>query len=226
MLVPGDREYQDLMRLFIVLHSDHEGANVSAHTAQLVNSALSDVYYATSAGMNGLAGPLHGLANQECLRWLLDVYDHFNGLPDKEELADFARQWIKSGQVIPGYGHPVLRVTDPRFTAQFEFAEEHLPEDEIFCLAKLVYEVVPQVLMETGKVKSPWPNVDALSGSIQNHYGVNEYEFYTVLFGISRILGLTSQSVWSRALNKPIERPKSLTTRMLEEMIGLPPGGK
>lgn len=226
MLVPGDKEYQDLMRLFIVLHSDHEGANVSAHTAQLVSSALSDVYYSTSAGMNGLAGPLHGLANQECLRWLLDVRDQFNGLPTKEELTDFSRQWIKSGQVIPGYGHPVLRVTDPRFTAQFEFAQEHLPNDEVFKLAKLVYEVVPGVLKETGKVKSPWPNVDALSGSIQNHYGVSEFDFYTVLFGISRILGLTSQSVWSRALNKPIERPKSLTTRMLEELIGLPAGGK
>lgn len=226
MIVPGNREYQDLMRLFIVLHSDHEGANVSAHTAQLVSSALSDVYYSTSAAMNGLAGPLHGLANQECLRWLMEVLDNFNGLPTKDQLADFCRQWIKSGQVIPGYGHPVLRVTDPRFTAQYEFAEKHLPDDEVFCLAKLVYEVVPNVLMETGKVKSPWPNVDALSGSIQNHYGVGEFDFYTVLFGISRILGLTSQSVWNRALGKPIERPKSLTTRMLEELIGLPPGGK
>lgn len=225
MLVVGDKEYQDLIRLFIVLHSDHEGSNVSAHTAQLVSSALSDVYYSCSAAMNGLAGPLHGLANQECLRWLLDVRDHFNGLPTKDQLTDFARQWIKSGQVIPGYGHPVLRVTDPRFTAQYEFAVQHLPDDEIFCLAKLVYEVVPDVLKETGKVKNPWPNVDALSGSIQNHYGVSEFDFYTVLFGVSRILGITSQCVWSRALGKPIERPKSLTTLMLEEMIGLVPRG-
>lgn len=224
MLVVGNKEYQDLMRLFIVLHSDHEGANVSAHTAQLVSSALSDVYYSCSAAMNGLAGPLHGLANQECLRWLLDVRDHFNGIPTKEQLTEFAREWLKSGQVIPGYGHPVLRVTDPRFTAQFEFANRHLPDDEIFRLAKLVYEVVPGVLKETGKVKSPWPNVDALSGSIQNHFGVSEFDFYTVLFGVSRILGITSQSVWSRALGKPIERPKSLTTRMLEEMIGLKVG--
>lgn len=221
MLVPGNKEYQDLMRLFIVLHSDHEGANVSAHTAQLVNSALSDIYYSCSAAMNGLAGPLHGLANQECLNWLLTVYDHFNGLPTKEQLFDFAREWIRSGQVIPGYGHPVLRVTDPRFTAQFEFASQHLPEDEVFRLAGLVYEVVPEVLKETGKVKNPWPNVDALSGSIQNHYGVKEADFYTVLFGISRILGISAQSVWSRALGKPIERPKSLTTRMLEEMTGI-----
>jgi citrate synthase len=221
MLVPGDREFQDLMRLFIVLHSDHEGANVSAHTAQLVNSALSDVYYASSAAMCGLAGPLHGLANQECLHWLEGVYAQFNGLPTKAQLVEFARDTLRSGQVIPGYGHPVLRVTDPRFTAQLEFGNKHFPEDDLFCLAKMVFEVVPGVLMETGKVKSPWPNVDALSGSIQRHYGVREPDFYTVLFGISRIMGLTSQSVWSRALGKPIERPKSLTTRMLEEMVGL-----
>ncbi len=226
MIVPGNSEYQDLIRLFIVLHSDHEGANVSAHTAQLVNSALSDVYYANSAAMCGLAGPLHGLANQECLRWLEGIYAHFNGLPTKEELTRFTRDWLKSGQVIPGYGHPVLRVTDPRFTAQLEFGNQHFPEDDIFSLAKMVYEVVPQALMDTGKVKNPWPNVDALSGSIQHHYGVGEHDFYTVLFGVSRIMGLTAQSVWSRALGKPIERPKSLTTRMLEEMIGIEPTGE
>ena len=219
MLVPGNAEYQDLMRLFIMLHSDHEGANVSAHTAQLVNSALSDIYYSTSAAMCGLAGPLHGLANQECLRWLEGVHEHFNGLPTPEELAEYARQTVRSGQVIPGYGHPVLRVTDPRFTAQLDFGNAHFPDDELFSLARMVYHVVPDVLRETGKVKNPWPNVDALSGSIQHHYGVVESDFYTVLFGVSRIIGLTSQAVWSRALGKPIERPKSLTTRMLEEMV-------
>ena len=151
---------------------------------------------------------------------------HFNGLPTKEELTRFTRDWLKSGQVIPGYGHPVLRVTDPRYTAQLEFGNQHFPEDDIFSLAKMVYEVAPQALMETGKVKNPWPNVDALSGSIQHHYGVGEHVFYTVLFGVGRIMGLTAQSVWSRALGKPIERQKSLTTRMLEEMIGIEPTGE
>lgn len=218
MIVPGNTEYQDLMRLFIVLHADHEGANVSAHAAQLVNSALSDVYYATSAAMCGLAGPLHGLANQECLRWLEGIYQHFNGLPTPAELAEYTRQTLRNGQVIPGYGHPVLRVTDPRFTAQLNFGNAHFPDDDLFSLARMVYQVVPDVLRETGKIKSPWPNVDALSGAIQHHYGVGESDFYTVLFGMSRIIGLTSQAVWARALGKPIERPKSLTTRMLEEM--------
>ena len=215
-----DEEYKELCRLFFVLHSDHEGANVSAHTAHLVCSALSDIFYTCSAGMNGLAGPLHGLANQECLRWLLDVRDHFGGLPASEEaLSSYLVDLLNAGKVIPGYGHAVLRITDPRFTAQYEFAERYLPEDEVFRLVAMIYKVLPGILNNLGKVSNPWPNVDAINGTLQYHYGVQQFDFYTVLFGISRILGLTSHAVWSRALGKPIERPKSLTTHMLEEMV-------
>jgi citrate synthase len=208
-----------LCRLFFLLHSDHEGANVSAHTAHLVNSALSDIYLTSAAAMNGLAGPLHGLANQECLRWLLKVYNNFESFPSKDELADFARRELKSGRVIPGYGHAVLRTTDPRFTAQYEFARKFLPDDELYQLVCRIYEVLPDILKETGKIKNPYPNVDAINGTLQYHYGVREFDFYTVLFGVSRILGITAHAVWARALNKPIERPKSLTTAMLEERV-------
>jgi citrate synthase len=214
-----DKRYQDLARLFFLLHSDHEGGNVSAHTSALVASALSDVYLASSAGLNGLAGPLHGLANQECLRWLLSVREAFPHFPSKEELEAWVWDYIQSGQVIPGYGHAVLRTTDPRFTAQLEFGKKYLPDDEIFKLVNLVYEVVPGVLQQLGKVSNPWPNVDAINGALQYHFGVSQFDFYTVLFGVSRISGLTAHAVWSRALMKPIERPKSLTTKMLEDMI-------
>ncbi len=216
---PNNHEYEELCRLFFLLHSDHEGGNVSAHTAHLVNSALSDIYLTSAAAMNGLAGPLHGLANQECLRWLLRVYNNFETLPSKEEMANFARQELKSGRVIPGYGHAVLRTTDPRFTAQYDFAKKYLPDDELFQLVCRIYEVLPDVLKETGKIKNPYPNVDAINGTLQYHYGVREFDFYTVLFGVSRILGITAHAVWARALNKPIERPKSLTTAMLEERV-------
>lgn len=211
------KEYADLSRLYFLLHSDHESGNVSAHATHLVGSALSDIYYATSAGLNGLAGPLHGLANQECLGWLLEVYKKYGGVPGKDELRRFAWDTLNSGQVIPGYGHAVLRKTDPRFSAQIEFGKKHFPEDEIFQLAALVYEVVPGVLIEQGKAKDPWPNVDAISGTLQYHYGVQEFDFYTVMFGVSRLLGVTSNAVWARALGQPIERPKSLTTAMLED---------
>ncbi|MBN2145809.1 MAG: citrate (Si)-synthase [Anaerolineales bacterium] len=216
MMGVADVGYRDLSRLYFLLHSDHESGNVSAHATHLVGSALSDIYYAASAGMNGLAGPLHGLANQECLGWLLDVYKKYNGVPGKEELRQFAWNTLNSGQVIPGYGHAVLRKTDPRFAAQHQYGMQHFPNDPIFNLAALVYEVVPDVLREQGKAKDPWPNVDAISGTLQYHYGVTELDFYTVMFGVSRILGVSANMVWARALGQPLERPKSLTTAMLE----------
>lgn len=214
--------YDDLMRLYFILHSDHESGNVSAHTTHLVASALSDAYYALSAGMNGLAGPLHGLANQEVLRWIQNLYDKLGGkVPTKEELTKYCWDTLNSGQVIPGYGHAVLRATDPRYMAQREFCLKHLPDDELFKVVSLLYEVVPDILKEHGKAKNPWPNVDAHSGVIQWHYGVREYDFYTVMFGVGRAIGVLSNIIWDRALGYPIERPKSVTTDMLEEMAGI-----
>jgi citrate synthase len=209
-------DYRNLSRLYFIIHSDHESGNVSAHATHLVGSTLSNIYYAFSAGMNGLAGPLHGLANQECLRWLLGVYETFGGVPTKEQVQQYAWDTLNNGQVIPGYGHAVLRRPDPRFVAQFEFATKHLPEDPIFQVAQVVFEVAPAVLREQGKAKNPWPNVDAISGTLQYHYGVKEFDFYTVMFGVGRALGVTANAVWARALGQPIERPKSLTTAMLE----------
>ena len=218
MMGVQDPEYRDMSRLYFLLHSDHESGNASAHATHLVASTLADIYYAASAAMDALAGPLHGLANQECLRWLLDVYEKYNGVPSKEQLRQYAWDTLNSGQVIPGYGHAILRKTDPRYTAQYNFGKKHFPKDDIFSLATLVYEVVPQVLTEQGKARDPWPNVDAISGSLQYHYGVKEFDFYTVMFGVSRILGVSANAVWARALGQPIERPKSMTTAMLEEV--------
>lgn len=212
------QEYKDLARLYFILHSDHESGNASAHATHLAASTLSDIYYALSAGLNSLAGPLHGLANQESLRWLLGIYQEFDGVPTKEQLHQYAWETLNRGQVIPGYGHAVLRKPDPRFTAQFKYAQEYMPDDEVFQIAKLVFEVVPKVLIEQGKAKNPAPNVDAISGTLQYHYGIKEFDFYTVMFGVGRALGVSANAVWSRALVQPLERPKSLTTAMLEEI--------
>jgi len=220
MLGIKDKGYAELARLYFILHSDHESGNVSAHATHLVGSSLADAYYAFSAGLNGLAGPLHGLANQECLGWLLDVRKEFGGVPSKEQLRKFAWETLEKGKVIPGYGHAVLRVPDPRFTAQMKFAKERFPQDELVQLADMVFEIVPQVLKEQGKAKNPAPNVDAISGALQYYYGVREFDFYTVLFGVGRALGVTANLVWARALGQPIERPKSVTTQMLEETPG------
>ena len=198
--------------------SDHEGGNVSAHTTHLVGSALSDPYLSFAAGMTGLAGPLHGLANQEVLLWINNVKEVLGESPTKEALTDFVWDTLKNGKVVPGYGHAVLRLTDPRYTCQRQFALKHLPDDPMFKLVSLLYEVVPEVLKQTGKVKNPWPNVDAHSGVLLQHYGISEANFYTVLFGVSRCLGVLSQGVWDRALGLPIERPKSVTMSVLEDM--------
>jgi citrate synthase len=212
------QEYMELARLYFILHSDHESGNASAHATHLAASTLSDIYYALSAGLNSLAGPLHGLANQEALRWLLGIYQEFDGVPNEAQLREYAWETLNRGQVIPGYGHAVLRKPDPRFAAQFEYAQEFMPDNEVFQIAQLVFEVIPKVLTEQGKAKNPVPNVDAISGTLQYHYGIKEFDFYTVMFGVGRALGVSSNAVWSRALGQPLERPKSLTTAMLEKI--------
>ena len=211
--------FRELMRLYLVIHSDHEGGNVSAHTTHLVGSALSDAYYSLSAGMNGLAGPLHGLANQEVLRWIMDQMKDLGGVPTKDQLVKYIWDTLNAGKVVPGYGHAVLRKTDPRYVAQREFALKHLPNDDIFKVVSAVYEVAPDILTKHGKTKNPWPNVDAHSGCLLWHYGLTEYDFYTVFFGVSRAMGVLAQLIWSRALGLPIERPKSVTTDWVDAQI-------
>jgi citrate synthase len=214
------KPYDDVSRLNFILHSDHESGNVSAHTGHLVASALSDLYLSIPAMINGLAGPLHGLANQEVLKFLLDIKDKMdNRIPDENEMKQFVWDLLNSGRVIPGYGHAVLRITDPRFILQREFSLKHFPDDPLFKYIDLLYKVVPPILMEHGRAKNPWPNVDAHSGLLQWHYGITEFDFYTVLFGIGRSLGICANVIWDRALMYPIERPKSITTGMLEEIV-------
>lgn len=220
MLGFDEPDFYRLMRLYLTLHVDHEGGNVSAHATHLVGSTLSDAYYSLSAGMNGLAGPLHGLANQEMVRWIFDLKKYYGGgTPSKEQIIEYVQKTIDEGKVIPGYGHAVLRKTDPRFVAQNEFAKKHMPDDELFKIVENLYQVVPELLKATGKIKNPWPNVDAHSGVLLIHYGLVEYDFYTVLFGVSRAIGVLTSLLWDRALNSPIERPGSVTTEWMMSQV-------
>ncbi|EGD76179.1 citrate synthase [Salpingoeca rosetta] len=214
-----NKDFTELMRLYLTIHADHEGGNVSAHATHLVGSALSDPYLSFAAGMSGLAGPLHGLANQEVLQWLTEVQKEVGEDFTDEQLKDFVWNTLKSGNVVPGYGHAVLRKTDPRYTCQREFALKHLGDDKLFRLVSKLYEIVPDILLEQGKAANPWPNVDAHSGVLLRHYGFNEQNFYTVLFGVSRALGVLPSLVWDRALGLPIERPKSMSTKALKEFV-------
>ncbi len=215
-----DEGFKELMRLYMTIHADHEGGNVSAHTTHLVGSALSDPYLAFAAGMNGLAGPLHGLANQEVIKWIYEMREEIGtDLPSKEQIEDYVKKTLSEGKVVPGYGHAVLRQTDPRFTAQMDFGKKHMPDDPLVNTVWNIYEAVPPVLGSIAKIKNPWPNVDAHSGALLVHYGMVEYEFYTVLFGVSRSLGVLASLCWDRALGFPLERPKSVSTRLVKAWL-------
>jgi len=215
-----DESFRELMRLYMTIHSDHEGGNVSAHTTHLVGSALSDPYFSYAAGMTGLAGPLHGLANQEVVKWIFELQDEIGTKsPTKDQIAQYVKKTLKAGKVVPGYGHAVLRKTDPRFSAQMEFSKKHMPDDPLVQTVWNIYEVVPPILKSLGKIKNPWPNVDAHSGALLVHYGLVEYEFYTVLFAVSRALGVLASLCWDRALNFPLERPKSVTTESVKSWL-------
>ena len=215
-----DESFKELMRLYMTIHADHEGGNVSAHATHLVGSALSDPFLSFAAGMNGLAGPLHGLANQEVIKWIYELKEQLGSeSPSKEEIAEYVRKTLSEGKVVPGYGHAVLRKTDPRYTAQMEFGKKHMPDDPLVNIVWNIYDVVPPILQSLGKVKNPWPNVDAHSGALLVHFGMVEYEFYTVLFGVSRALGVLASLCWDRALSLPLERPKSVTTELVKKWI-------
>ncbi|MBA2249618.1 MAG: citrate (Si)-synthase, eukaryotic [Chitinophagaceae bacterium] len=215
-----DETFKELMRLYMTIHADHEGGNVSAHATHLVGSALSDPYLCLSAGMNGLAGPLHGLANQEVIKWIYEMRKSLDtDLPSKEQIVEYVKKTLSEGKVVPGYGHAVLRKTDPRFTAQMEFGKKHMPDDPLVQTVWNIYEAVPPVLQSLCKIKNPWPNVDAHSGALLVHYGMEEYEFYTVLFGVSRSLGVLASLCWDRVLGFPLERPKSITNEQVKLWI-------
>lgn len=220
MMGYDSEEIKRLMRLYMVLHADHEGGNVSAHTTHLVGTALSNPYYSFAAGMNGLAGPLHGMANQEVMVWLEQLIAEIGDNPTKEQIREYAENTLKQGRVIPGYGHAVLRKTDPRFTEQLNFANKYIPEAPLIKLVRNIYEVVPDVLRSTGKVKNPWPNVDAISGSLLTSYGITEHPIYTVLFGVSRSLGVLSSLIWDRIYGQPLERPSSKSLEWYMKKVG------
>lgn len=222
MLGYDNPSFDELMRLYLCIHTDHEGGNASAHTTHLVGSTLADPYLSYAAGLNALAGPLHGLANQEVLKWIQELSDKFTSEGKEvnaETITEFAWDTLNAKKVIPGYGHAVLRITDPRYTCQREFALKHMPDDELFKVVDTIYSVMPDILKEHGKVANPYPNVDSHSGVLLWHYGFTQYQYYTVLFGVSRAVGGLCQLYWDRALGLPLERPKSVTPEWIAAQV-------
>ena len=102
----------------------------------------------------------------------------------------------------------------------FAFGKKYCADDPVFQIVAKIFDVVPGVLKQLQKVKDPWPNVDAGSGALLYHYGMKEFDYYTVIFGISRAMGVCSQAVMNRALGLPIVRPKSVTTDWIKKTVG------
>ncbi|HEX5133521.1 MAG TPA: citrate (Si)-synthase [Candidatus Krumholzibacteria bacterium] len=207
--------FYEAMRRAAILQSDHEGGNVCAFTCHTVGSVLSNAYLAVSAGFNGLAGPLHGRAAQQSTQWVLGAVTRHRGTPTDAQVEEYAWETLKSGRVIPGFGHAVLRGQDPRFTAMLEFGKAHFGADPVFATVEKMSRIVPEVLKQQGKARNPYPNVDFGMGAVWHHFGITELDYYTVPFAISLAMGMLAQLVINRALVSPIVRPRSVTTDWL-----------
>ena len=195
MGVPGgdEKALTSLMRTFYILHMDHGGGNLSTFTGKAVASGLADTYSSLAAAMAGLSGPRHGRANQDCLNFVRRV-----GSSDPAEIEKFIRKSLANKDLIYGFGHAVLRAEDPRATIQYELGETICGEDPLFRTAATMRHVAVKVLKENPKVSNPYPNVDAISGCLLNAAGMTDSDYYTTLFGLSRIVGITAQIVDER----------------------------
>ena len=182
-----------LLSVYYVLHADHGGGNLSTFTGRAVASGLADMYRSMASGMNALAGPRHGMANQDCFFMVREL-----DTTDVDEAVERLRQRMAEGGLIYGFGHAVLRQEDPRAKVQLALGDELCPDDHWFQVVKTVREAGIRVLGENPKVSNPYPNVDLVSGSLINALGFTDPDYYTTMFGWSRIAGIGAQIVDER----------------------------
>ena len=207
--VPGAHPgLPDLLRLFYVLHQDHEGGNLSTFTGKAVASGLADMYTSLGAAMGALSGPLHGRANQDCLEFVKRLPSS-----DPAAVSKFMLDHVRGGGKVPGFGHAVLRAEDPRARIQYAYGARHFGDDPLVKTAIALREAVPPILKEHSRSKDPYPNVDAISGSLLSAAGLKDPEFFTLLFGWSRVSGIAAQIVDERLVFRdgkgvPIYRPR------------------
>lgn len=209
------KELVDVFTLFNILHYDHGGGNLSAFVGKAVASGLEDMYGSLSASMCALAGPRHGKANQDCLHFVEAVLKEVGENATESEVENLIRKKLGAGELVFGFGHAVLRVEDPRATVQYEYVDKHYASHPLVKIAKHLRTAGPKVLSENPKISSPYPNVDAISGTLLTAAGFHFPEYFTVLFGLSRCIGIAIQIVYERlearnGKGTPIVRPKYL----------------
>ncbi|MEZ5338323.1 MAG: citrate (Si)-synthase [bacterium] len=205
-----DPQFRAMLKRYVVVQSDHENGNVCALAGHVTGSTLADLYYAISAGLNGLAGHIHGLAAQDFVRFLDQLSEELGIEAEDEQIRTCLEQRLAAGRVIPGFGHAVLRLADPRFEILYGYAAEQYLEHPSFRLASRVYRAGTKLLQDLGRAKNPYPNVDAITGVLLRLSGIPQLEFYTVLFGVSLSIGMLAQNVVSRGIGSPIVRPRSI----------------
>ncbi|MCZ6873987.1 MAG: hypothetical protein O7G88_10735 [bacterium] len=222
-----DGHLTSYMRVYFISHADHEATNASANTGAIVNSTLATLATTLTAAYGALSGPRHGMANQESLIFIEKMIAHFDGVPTADEAARHIDHILEEGGVLSGFGHAQLRDIDSRFVVLTNYLAT-IPavaarSDIIRCM-QLVAKVAPDVLAKRPKIANPHQNIDFGSGAVLSALGFKERSFYTVLFCISRMWGITAQAVRARAEGRPIIRPISLTTAMVEEAAQKGPG--
>lgn len=206
-------ELGKIFKLFNVLHYDHGGGNLSAFVGKAVASGLADMYGSMSAAMAALAGPRHGRANQDCLEFVHGVLSKLGEKATTAQVEDYIRQRLANNELIFGFGHAVLRVEDPRATIFYGIAEKKFGNNPLVKMALMLRSAGPKVLKENPKISNPYPNVDAMSGVLLTAAGFPYPEYYTVLFGLARVVGISRQIVYERneardGKGTPIVRPK------------------
>lgn len=208
-------ELGEVFRLFNVLHYDHGGGNLSAFVGKAVASGLEDLYGSIAGAMCALAGPRHGRANQESLDFVRSVFAVLGDGPTPQAVELHLRKLLANNELIFGFGHAVLRVEDPRATLLYAVAERRYPHHPLVKIARLLRSEGPKVLGENPKIADPYPNVDAISGTLLSAAGFPYPEYFTILFGIARVVGISIQIVYERCEARdgkgtPIVRPKYL----------------
>ncbi|MBI2743723.1 MAG: citrate (Si)-synthase [Chlamydiales bacterium] len=209
------KELLNPFKLFNILHYDHGGGNLSTFVGKAVASSLEDMYGSISSAMCALAGPRHGRANQDCLEFVQLVLKELGENATAKQVENLIRQRLEKNQLVFGFGHAVLRVEDARATVFYEYAQKHFSSHPLVKIALLLRTEGSKVLAENPKISDPHPNVDAMSGTVLTAAGFPYPEYYTVLFGLSRIVGIAIQIVYERCEARggkgtPIVRPKYL----------------
>lgn len=202
-------------KLFNILHYDHSGGNLSTFIGKAVASGLEDMYGSMTAAMCALAGPRHGRANQDSLEFIKGIIDEGGANISPGDLEVLLRQRLANNQLIFGFGHAVLKVEDPRATVFYNESERRFGSNPLVQVALMLRRVGPKVLGENPKITNPYPNVDAISGSFLSAAGFPYPEYFTVLFGLARTVGIAIQIVYERCEARdgkgtPIVRPKYL----------------